>query len=265
MMCENPLESFPMRVSATLALSLFLVGTTGCGKDEEPEVIYVTRTASDTTDTYVPPPPKVFTEMRMIGFVAWDPTSGEIQPYSYQGGSRSSRLEIRLYEDGIDSDFCTVFIYMDGMTESPTAKTEGYAWGVDIPSGTDKSWAESCTEAGWDVDQFPEGRGIEDWAGYDYHLRFYTGMDQDLIDWLTPDNTATFEINHYTGGYFFTDTGGISTDENNNYWYGYELDGNWDVDPSVSAPLDQRYTMLDVNGDMVRGYFVFDQRVFWEF
>ncbi len=260
------LENAQMRAITTLTTAALLLATSGCKKDEEPEVIYITNNGTTDTDTggFVPPP-KVYTEMRMIGFVAWDADAGQIVPYTYQGDSRSSRLEIRLYEDGLDSDFCIVGIEMNGLTLAPEAKNEGYAWGVDIPAGVDKPWFETCTDAGWDTDQFPDDRKMEDWASYDYHLRFYTALDAELTDWLTPDNTATFDINRYTGGYFYTDDGGINTDVNSNYWYGYEMDTNFNVDPDVSVPLDQRYTMLDANGDMVRGYFVFDQRVFWEF
>ncbi len=241
----------------------------GCKKKDDSDDGFPFLPPPGTTDSdsgAYAPPPKVFTEVRLIGFIAWDPSVPEIRPYTYQGDGRTSRLEIRLYEGpGPDTDFCIVGIDLAGYTASDIAKTEGFAWGVDIPAG-DKPWFETCTDDGWDVDQFSEDRGIDHWANADYHLRFYAPLSAELQDWLTPDNPPPdFEINHYTGGDFWTDGGGISTDADSNYWYGFELDDNWNVDPDTSTPLDQRYTMLDANGDMVRGYFVFDQRVYWEF
>ena len=172
---------------------------------------------------------------------------------------------ITLYENNWnpndESTFCEVVIDLEGMELAPDAKNEGFAWGVDIPSGP-KDGYEDCTDKGFDVEDFPQDWKIEDWANYGWNLRFYSGLSADLADWLTPDTPSTeFDINYYTGGSWSSDDAGRNTDADSNYWYGYAMDDLRNVD--FDTRLDARYSMLDLNGDMVQGYYVFDQNVYW--
>ena len=50
------------------------------------------------------------------------------------------------------------------------------------------------------------------------------------------------------------------TDPDSNFWYGYAMDDYYNVDFDTSLTTDD---MLDVNGDLTLGYYVFDQNVFW--
>ena len=255
-----------MRVFPLLALTL-LATLSACKKDDDtgspPSGTFI-ETNRDSSANLVPDY-RIPAEVRILGFIAWDTSLQEIVPPILEGQDGFlSGYEIRLYEDGIDSPYCRVTIDLAGMTMSETAKGEGYAWGLDIPEGVKPGSFETCTNEGWDIEQFPEGYTPEELLTYDWHIRFYAPLSTELEDWLTPDNPSPdFDINHYTGGDWWSDTAPMSTDADSNYFYGWPMAAGGEVDRDNTDPLDARYTMVDQAGDMAQGYFVFDQRVYW--
>lgn len=246
----------------------FALAVSGCKKDDEPTGTTFNgtiETHKDSTANQVPDL-KLVHQVRYRAYVAWDPVLGEIVSPVIDGNSDYiSAFITQLSIDGPPGDdtsvYCEVVFDLQGMTLAPNAKTEGFPWGLDIPAGA-KDGYENCTDRGFDVDAFADGWKIEDWAAYSYSLRFYAPLTPALEDWLTPDTPPTdFDINHYTGGDWWSDDANLSTDAESNYWYGYAMDGLHNVD--FDTRLDQRYGMLDINGDMNLGYYVFDQTVFW--
>ncbi len=250
------------------AMALFL-SPSGCKKNNDKGTTS-TGTAplppTDSTGSYRPPALKIVNEVRFRAFVAWDPVLGEIVSPVIDGNADFiSAYIITLYEDGWiasdESSFCEVVVNMEGYGLSPNAKGEGFAWGVDLPSGP-KDGYEDCTQKGFDVTDFPDTWRVEQWAEYQWSLRFYSALSPDLEDWLTPATpTADFDINQFTGGGWSSDDAGRDTDADSNYWYGYAMDDQHNVD--FDTRLDARYSMLNPTGDMVLGYFVFDQNVYW--
>lgn len=250
----------------TLAALSLLLTVSACKKNDdtgEPRDFVPPPSESDSGDSK--PAPKIPTEMRFKAFIAWDAANQEIVAPIIDGvDNYRSALIFELFEDGIQSDYCTVSIAIQGLTLSPDAKGEGYAWGVDIPSGRADEMQEDCSSQGWDLDEFYEGTRPEDWLEHAWSLRFYAPLSADLEDWLTPDTpTADFDINEFTGGAVTTVSGAYTpSEQDSNYWYGWPMSLDREVDFDAER-LNANENMLDVSGDMAQGYYVLDQNVYW--
>ncbi len=254
----------------TLGALALLLSPVGCKKSNDKDGTSTGSTVVPPTNkdssVYRPPQLKIVNEVRFRAFVAWDPVLGEVVSPIIDGSDTFiSAFIITLYEDGWiasdDSSFCEVVINLEGTQLDPAAKGEGFAWGMNLPAGPKEGY-EDCTTKGFDVVDFPDTWKVEQWNEFQYTFRFYSALTPDLADWLTPATpTADFDINQVTGGDWSSDDAGRETDADSNYWYGYAMDDLHNVD--FDTRLDARYSMLNQTGDMVLGYYVFDQNVYW--
>ena len=81
-----------------------------------------------------------------------------------------------------------------------------------------------------------------------------------MVDWLTPNTPpSSFDINYYQGGDWWIDTDAMMTGAESNYYRGYQMDSAGNVDSSVKlfAPF------TDMQGELMTGYYVFDQMTLW--
>lgn len=243
----------------------------GCGPEEtetEPPPFGQQPVVDDeTADTgYYVYDPKLVDEVRFRAFIAWDAMSQQVvSPVIDGSDGYISSYRIDIYEEGWsdnnENSFCKVSIDLEGYLESLDALGEGYVWGIDIPQGDVVAY-ETCTDKGWAPEAFLDGSPLNDWGQYEYKLRLGGVMSGELIDWLTPDTPPTdFDIDEYVAGNWTTDAG-LSTDEDSNFWYGYAMDMEYNVDFDTRL---KSYEMTDGTGALKTGYYVFDQRVYWSF
>ena len=243
----------------------------GCGPEEtetEPPPFGQQPVVDDeTADTgYYVYDPKLVDEVRFRAFIAWDAMSQQVvSPVIDGSDGYISSYRIDIYEEGWsdnnENSFCKVSIDLEGYLESLDALGEGYVWGIDIPQGDVVAY-ETCTDKGWAPEAFLDGSPLNDWGQYEYKLRLGGVMSGELIDWLTPDTPPTdFDIDEYVAGNWTTDAG-LTTDEDSNFWYGYAMDMEYNVDFDTRL---KSYEMTDGTGALKTGYYVFDQRVYWSF
>ncbi|MBX2803384.1 MAG: hypothetical protein KTR31_37230 [Myxococcales bacterium] len=250
-----------------LLLSVACTGDKDTTETPDTDTETDTETVEDTVDTSDPGPDlKLATEVRFVGFIAWDAAKGVVRSPIIDGNDGFiSAFVINLYEKGAfqsgdDSGRCRVSVNLEGYVQSGAALKNGWEWGLDIPEGPKKGTFTDCIDQGFSAVQFTKGDPLQDWEPIDWALRMGGARTAELEDWLTPDDTKDFEIDWYKAGAWSTETGGFSTDDDNNFWYGYAMDdkGNVDFD---TRPLEGDF--LPSPGQLATGYYVFDQRVFW--
>jgi hypothetical protein len=225
-------------------------------------------TTEDTADSggRPGPAPKLTAEVRFRAFVAFDGALGTVVNPTDDGEDLLSVYLVQLYAEGwSDADetsYCTVYTELAGTPLSAAAPLEGFLWGIDIPAGLDgKVIFSDCLEKGFDAGQFVKGDPNVEWGAYDWQLRFGGELSADLADWLTPDpTTADFDLQQYAAGGWSTETAGLETEAESNYWYAYGMDAAHEIDYDTRL---QNVLMTNGNGQPVTAYFIFDQRVYW--
>ena len=252
------------------ALSVLALLVAGCSKESSDRDDSVegdddrnTRTG-DTVETGAPEPKRV-AEVRFRALIAWDAGLRQVVAPIIDGSDNYiSAYIIDLYEAGwsssVESSFCQVAVRLEGLPGSPTAASEGFLWGIDVPEG-DKEALSDCASKGFDESQWTNGDVSAHWVAPDWRLRLGGTLSPDLIDWLTPDTPPDdFDIASYMAGDWSTETGGYATDADNNYWYAYAMDSEYNVDFDVRL-LDHQ--VASGIGEVITAYYVWDQRVYW--
>lgn len=214
-----------------------------------------TDTGSGTSETSTTTTPSI--EVHFTAFVAWDPALGEItSPVIDNNPNFVSAYTATLRQpdwvEGNDDAECEIVLILDTLPASVDAVAEGFVWGLDIPIALPGT--EDCTEKGFDIP-------IDPWFDYDWQLRLGGPLTADLEDWLVANEPSTgFDIEHYIGADWWSDTAQFTADADDNYWYGFAMDGQHVVD--FDTPLT-RADMVAPGGDLQRGYYVFKQTTAW--
>jgi len=248
----------------------------GCNSESTEETSVVTDPFGDETetdetgDTAVDGPQlKTVDEIRFRAFVAWDAVLNEVVSPIIDGDTNYvSSYRVDIYQAGWSNDddntHCKISLNISGTGLSTDAKNEGWVWGIDISDTAGNGSYETCIDKGWDPDQFEDDDPLEEWGNYEHGLRIGGDPTPTLELWLAENiSDDDFDLQNYIGGSWTTSaTAGMSTDDENNFWYASPMDDEHNVDRDISLTRDQ---MVDQDGNLVTGYFVWDQTVYWNF
>lgn len=252
---------------------MFLLASFACRPDSpSPIVVEPEDTATEETGgTPAPPPSKLVAEVRFRAFVAWDASLQQIVDPLIDGQTGNiSGLVISLYEEGAyangDEDgTCDVVVELAGATLSPSALSEGFVWGIDLPAGEKSSFTD-CLYKEFDLTNFVGGDPLATWGQPDWRFRLGGPLAQDTIDWLDDVDFSLFEergADYFVAGEFTTATpppgASLDTDPSSNFWYGYAMDPAYNVDFDTYQSASE----MTVGSLLATGYYVFDQSVFF--
>lgn len=216
-------------------------------------------TGSDDTGTATGA--KRAVEMRFWALLGWDADVGGVVSVELDGETVDPLYVVALSAEGASDEdpdsVCYVVMDLGGLGVSDEALADGFAFGLDVPGGGVATGTD-CEEKGFDGSQWDEGSAEAHFAPVSWQLRMGGELTPDLVDWLTPDDTSDWSLGWYAAGDWSND-GGYTTDTDDNYWYG------WPIDAAHLVDSDQRLVMEDAMtpAGLVSGYYVFDQRAFW--
>lgn len=241
-----------------------LLAACGKGDDEEDTDAPVVLPGPDTARTDTgggENDTKVVMEYSAGGWFAYDATSATVVPFVDSDGDALSSyfyLEFRS-EDYSGScneeDCCYVYVLLDGYTGETFATDAGYAFGFHIPQGEAQGFS-SCIDNGFDPADpaFGGDDPFVTWSdpSHGWGVTIGGAPSVTVTEWAGYDTAADF-----IGGQFLTAGGGS---EGTLYFLAYALDASMQVlDTPIAAEA-----IVDENGALVTGYYLFDVMVHFD-
>ncbi|MEM6925632.1 MAG: hypothetical protein AAF602_01790 [Myxococcota bacterium] len=141
------------------------------------------------SDSAVPDPGLVATELRSLLVFGWDPAEGIVR-YSPEATDEYFPSSLVLGLVAANGEFCLVIYDIDGLAVDPTPT--GAHWRLVVPEGTPA--ISTCEEDGFSMAQYPGGSAEEYWSrqGWDFEILTTpksVRLEQELLaDGDSPDD-----------------------------------------------------------------------------